>query len=172
VDGQPAEIKGVWQVRFISGGPALPAPYAAPALGSWTTRDDAEAKRFAGTACYTTTFDAPAATEAGCLLDLGRVCESARIRLNGRDLGTLIVAPYRVATPPLKAKDNLLEVEVTNLPANRIRDLDRRGVQWKSFNNVTLTGIDLRPFDAANWELRDSGLLGPVRLFALSGKRP
>ena len=64
----------------------------------------------------------------------------------------------------LKPKGNLLEVEVTNVSANRIRDLDRRKVAWRTFTDINFVNIDYKPFDASNWPLTDSGLLGPVRL--------
>ena len=106
------------------------------------------------------------------MLDLGRVCESARVRLNGRDLGTLFVPPYRVLAGALQAKANRLEVEVTNLSANRIRDLDRRKAPWKMFHDINFVGLDYKPFDASNWPLRDSGLLGPVILRPATPLRP
>jgi hypothetical protein len=84
--------------------------------------------------------------------------------LNGNDLGTLITPPYRIAVEALKPAGNQLEVEVTNVSANRIRDLDRRGVKWKIFEDIDIVNIDYRPFNAANWPVRDSGLLGPVTL--------
>ena len=59
---------------------------------------------------------------------------------------------------------NRLEVEVTNVSANRIRDLDRRGVKWKNFHDINMVNLDYKPFDAAGWPLTDSGLLGPVIL--------
>jgi hypothetical protein len=64
----------------------------------------------------------------------------------------------------LKARDNLVEVEVCNVSANRIRDLDRRGVKWKNFHDINFVNVDYRPFDASNWPLTDSGLIGPVTL--------
>jgi hypothetical protein len=95
------------------------------------------------------------------------VGESARVRLNGRELGTLVAPPFAVETGPLLATGNLLEVEVTNLSANRVRDLDRRGVPWKIFRDINYVGIDYRPFDASGWAVRPSGLAGPVTLTAL-----
>ena len=59
---------------------------------------------------------------------------------------------------------NLLEVEVTNLSANRIRDLDLRKVPWKIFHDINFVNLDYKPFDASAWPLRASGLLGPVTL--------
>jgi hypothetical protein len=64
----------------------------------------------------------------------------------------------------LKQGRNLLEIEVTNLAANRIADLDRRKVSWKAFHEINFVNIDYKPFDASAWEPVPSGLLGPVQL--------
>ncbi len=55
-------------------------------------------------------------------------------------------------------------MEVTNLAANRIADLDRRKVPWKQFHEINFVNIDYKLFDASGWPALDSGLLGPVRL--------
>ena len=162
--GQPAELTGSWQVSFITGGPVLPPPFETPRLASWTELGGEEARRFAGTARYSLKFDLPATSAEGWELDLGRVCQSACVRLNGRDLGTVLVPPFRLGVDGLKPTGNELEIEVTNTSANRIRDLDRRGVKWKSFYDINFVNIDYKPFDASNWPLADSGLLGPVFL--------
>ncbi len=162
--GEPAELRGKWSVEFIDGGPKLPQPFETESLGSWTTTDDPEAHRFAGTARYSLTFDAPQPEADAWQLDLGDVCHSARVTLNGKCLGTLISAPYRVRVGSMLKTGNVLEVEVTNLSANRIRDLDRRGVVWRKFHNINFVNIDYKPFDASDWPLRPSGLLGPVTL--------
>lgn len=164
--GMLASIEGVWEVEFIEGGPELPASYRTESLTSWTESSE-DAARFAGAARYTIHFDAPAGA-GDYLLDLGRVAESARVRLNGRDLGTLFSRPFRIRTGPLRETGNELEIEVTNLSANRIRDLDRRGVEWKIFHDINFVGIDYQPFDASDWPIRPSGLLGPVTLRLLA----
>jgi hypothetical protein len=143
------------------------------------------AQSFAGTTVYSITFDAPGLLSSPQVvsggsdtlkrgqqtyyLDLGKVCQSARVRLNGRDYGTLIATPFRLVVDNLKPKDNLLEVEVTSVSANRIRDLDRRGVPWKIFKDINIVNVNYRPFNAADWPLTDCGLLGPV---ALTGVMP
>jgi hypothetical protein len=165
--GPSVPTAGAWKVTFIEGGPLLPAEYVTATLKSWTTRDDADAKRFAGTARYTITFDRPAGTADDWQLDLGKVCESARVKLNGQDLGTLFAPPFRVAAvgQALRPGANTLEVEVTNLAANRVRDLDRRKVNWKYFYDANLASRRGRGvLDASNWPLVDSGLIGPVTL--------
>jgi hypothetical protein len=55
-------------------------------------------------------------------------------------------------------------VEVTNVAANRIRDLDINKIEWRKFYDINLVNIDYEPFDASGWEIRDAGLLGPVTL--------
>lgn len=162
--GKSHPVSGPWSVEFIKGGPVLPAPYATETLASWTTQGNDETRRFAGTARYTTTFSAPAAGASTYYLDLGKVCQSARVTLNGVSLGTPFIAPFRVWVPSLKTTDNTLEIEVTNVAANRVRDLDLRKVGWKYFRDINFVNIQYKAFNAAQWPLYDSGLLGPVLL--------
>jgi hypothetical protein len=166
--GGPVALRGNWQVSFLQGGPELPASFETGDLASWTELGDANARRFAGTALYTLKFDAPEPASRQWRLDLGNVCQSARVRLNGKDLGTLFTPPFRAVTGRLKSKGNVLEVEVTNVSANRIRDLDQRGVKWKNFRDINFVDLNYHPFDASRWPLTASGLLGPVTLTPLS----
>jgi len=167
-NGQPVEIVGQWNVKFLDGGPTLPADFQTAKLASWTTFPDTNTQAFAGTAKYETTFNAPTPHSAlrtpHFFLDLGDVRQSARVRVNGKDYGTLITPPFRVVVDNLKPTGNVLEVEVTSVAANRIRDLDRRGVKWKTFRDINIVDINYKPFDASNWPLTDCGLLGPVTL--------
>ena len=171
LSGPLAELRGRWTVTFLEGGPALPKPFTSDTVTTWTGRGDEDADRFAGTARYSVTFDAPD-TASRHLLTLGTVHESARVWLNGRELGVLIEPFFAVETGPLRATDNVLEVEVTNLSANRVRDLDRRGAPWKIFRDINFVGIDYRPFDASRWPVRRSGLPGPVTLQPIDGDVP
>ena len=162
--GQPVAVTGAWNVKFIEGGPVLPADFTTARPASWTTFPDTNCQAFAGTAKYETTFDVTDAVGKSYFLDLGDVRQSARVRVNGKDYGTLITPPFRVVVDNLKPAGNTLEVEVTSVAANRIRDLDRRGVKWKVFRDINFVDINYNPFDAANWPLTDCGLLGPVTL--------
>jgi hypothetical protein len=166
-NGQPMEITGRWNVKFITGGPTLPADSQITKLASWTTFPDTNAQAFAGTAKYQITFDVPNSAGKQFELNLGDVRQSARVTLNGKDYGTLITPPFRVMVDNLKPTGNDLEVEVTSVAANRIRDLDRRGVQWKIFKDINIVNVNYRPFDASTWPLTDCGLLGPVKLTPL-----
>lgn len=164
-DGEPYEIKGKWEVTFVEGGPELPGGFETETLASWTEPGDEEAKRFAGTARYKISFDRPADYVDEWVLDLGRVCESARVKINGKYVGASWCIPFKIAVGEFLGEgENELEVEVTNLSANRIADLDRRGVVWKKFYEINFVNINYRKFDASGWPAMDSGLLGPVRL--------
>ncbi len=182
-DAKPQTPTGTWNVKFISGGPTLPADFQTSKLASWTTFPDTNCQAFAGTAKYEITFDAPELefnlqVASNTLkrelqhyyLDLGDVRQSARVKLNGKDYGTLITPPFRVVVDNLKPTGNHLEVEVTSVSTNRIRDLDRRGVQWKIFKDINIVNVNYRPFSAADWPLTDCGLLGPVTLTPVTAK--
>lgn len=163
-----SEIAGPWKLEFIAGGPTLPAAQTIDKLESWTSSGDAAAGAFSGTARYECAFDLPdAAAGKALLIDLGDVRHVARATLNGRDLGAAIMRPYRLAVPAglVKAQGNELQVEVTNLAANRIRDLDRRKVEWRIFHDANVVNINYRPFDASAWPVFESGLLGPVKVW-------
>jgi hypothetical protein len=162
-------LAGPWRVEFLEGGPLLPKPYETVALQSWTRSGDPETERFAGTAKYSLEFDAPEGA-GPWMLDLGEVCHSARVRLNGEEIGCLIMHPYQVTFPGLKPGRNRLEVEVTNLSANRLRDMDKRKVPWRVFNDINFVSITYKPFDASTWPVMESGLLGPVVIRPVANK--
>jgi len=166
-----ASIDGPWSIEFIEGGPVLPAAVSGMKTGSWTELADPAARNFSGTARYTTTFDFKGAVPKGGALDLGKVANTARVRLNGQDLGISWSSPHKVDLKgALKTGANLLEVEVTNLAANRIADLDRRKIPWKRFHEINFVNIDYKPFDASGWKPVESGLMGPVRLVLAKGE--
>ncbi len=170
----PIVLTGVWQLDFLRGGPALPASLQTPDLKSWTELGDAETKRFAGTARYRLEFDLPPTAHADdWLLNLGDVRETARVRLNGRDAGVAWSLPFQLRVGELlQPGRNVLEIEVTNLAANRIRDMDQRGVDWKIMHEINYVNILYKPFDAAKWDLSASGLLGPIHLVPLKRLDP
>ena len=166
-------LTGEWQLEFIAGGPALPSPARLHELRSWTELDDPEVGRFAGTARYRLEFDAPGIPAQAWALELGDVREAARVKLNGKQLGGIWAAPFKLRIDgPLRPRGNVLEIEVSNLPANRIRDLDVRKVDWKIMKDTNLVSLSYAKFDASGWEIAPSGLLGPVRLVPLEIVRP
>ncbi len=82
--------------------------------------------------------------------------------------------PFRVRlhTSQFKLGRNVLELDVTNLAANRIRDLDQRKVAWKIMREINFVNINYKPFDASAWPLNPSRLLGPITLTPLRPVAP
>ncbi|MCX7011408.1 MAG: glycosyl hydrolase [Candidatus Sumerlaeota bacterium] len=167
MSGEPAQLSGDWRIEFIEGGPELPAPYTSAHLGSWTQSPDRRAEAFSGAARYSLNFTLPERSADEWLLDLGDVREAARVELNGKDAGTLISLPFRVrAGDYLKPGTNALRIEATNLAANRLRDMDRKGARPIGQDGARSL-LGRKPLDASNWPVADSGLLGPVRLIPM-----
>jgi alpha-L-rhamnosidase len=173
--GSAIEIPGTWTLKFTTGGPTLPATQSNVSLGSWTELPGQEVKKFSGTAQYTIHFAKPASDGNNFLLDLGKVEQSAEVWLNGKKLATLIGPTFQVIIPASQfTADNVLQVNVSNGMANRIIDMEKRGVEWKKFYNVNFparlaanrdaNGL----FTAIKWQPEASGLLGPVTLTPVS----
>jgi hypothetical protein len=165
--GEPITISGKWQCDYVEGEPKVSA-FAMDKLASWTTLNNDDLNKFGGTISYKIDFDAPTTPADDWMLDLGDVRDSARVILNGKEVATLWSLPLRTRIGSfVKPGKNTLEIQVTNVAANRIRDLDARKVEWKKFHEINFVNIHYRPFDASTWPLTDSGLLGPVKLVAM-----
>lgn len=154
------EISQPWKVSFQPERGA-PADVTFNSLASWTENQNPGIRYFSGTATYETTLTLRAdALENGAeiSLDLGEVKELAEVIVNGKPLGTLWKAPFRInATDALKVGENQLEIKVTNLWVNRLIGDMQPGVTEK----ITYTTM---PFHQADGALKPSGLLGPVKL--------
>ncbi|MBO0938312.1 glycoside hydrolase family 2 protein [Fibrella sp. HMF5335] len=169
--GPPQPLSGPWTLQFVSGGPTLPAPVQLPDLRLWTDLRDSTMNAFSGSATYTIQFARPAGSAPRYRLDLGKVFASARVQLNGQDMGTLIGPNYRITLPGRAIKaQNTLVITVSNSMANRIIDLDKRGVNWRLFYNTNFPARFKENRDAnglfttKNWLPQPSGLAGPVTL--------
>ena len=172
--GPVLTVDGPWTVRFEdAGGPA--APMTLVTLSPWQVHADPAIRHYSGTATYTTRFtlDAPPGREA--MIELGEVGQIATVTLNGQRLGTDWMPPYRLsAGAALRQGDNILEIAVTNLWANRlIGDAARRPGE-------TVSKSVFRPYTAgtlysdltglgADHPLLPSGLAGPVVITAVVG---
>ncbi|RYZ53402.1 MAG: hypothetical protein EOO14_15565 [Chitinophagaceae bacterium] len=167
--GSPVELKGDWNVSFLTGGPVLPKNFTTSKLESWTESSE-DAQHFSGTAKYTTSFAKPAGTAQAWVLDLGKVHETAEVFLNGRKLATLVGPTFQVTIPSSALKaTNTLEVVVANLMANRIIYMDKNNLPWKIFYNTNMPARRAENanggiFTAAGWKPLPSGILGPVTL--------
>ncbi|MHC4646141.1 MAG: glycosyl hydrolase [Planctomycetota bacterium] len=167
--GDAISLEGRWEVEFIDGLNDLPQAYRTESLSSWTDAPDEKARVFAGTARYRLSFDLKDVSADDYMLDLGDVRESARVRINGVDAAALVALPMRCRVGRyLKKGNNTIEIEVTNLTANLIRDYDKRGLDWKIMRDINIVTPHYKKFDASIWPLQPSGLLGPVTLRPLS----
>lgn len=159
-------LNGKWQLTFDKGGPKLPTSATFTNLESWTKLSP-EAEAFSGSATYTLTFDNPNAKAENWSLNLGDVRESAKVWLNGDFIGTAWSVPYKLVTGKLKPGKNILKIQVTNLGANRVRDMELKGQEWKIFYEINMVDKDYKKFDATKWSPMPSGLLGPVTITPL-----
>jgi hypothetical protein len=171
-----ATLEAPWTVSFDPqwGGPES---VVFDQLTDWSQHPDKGIKYYSGSAIYRQTFDLPKEKSQKLYLDLGKVKNMARVRLNGKDLGVAWTFPWRVdITDAAKAKGNTLEIEVVNLWRNRLigddalpNDEIRKG-QWpdwllegKPRTSGRYTFSTFRHF-SKDHELIESGLLGPVRI--------
>ncbi len=161
----PIEVKGKWNLHFTDGGPSLPADRQLKQPEAWTSFSDSAATAFSGRAEYSISFSMPKVSAFEFVLDAGKVYESARIWVNGNDAGILWSIPYRTRIGRyLKPGKNTIKIEVANLMANRIRYMDRKGIEWKKFKDINIVDINYKPLDASSWKVMPSGLDGPVRI--------
>ncbi len=193
-EGESQTLDGDWGFDLVASEPQIAhAPEAAP-LGSWTDLAGYNLKDIMATVRYTKhvtlhdpTLDndhnSPQGTTCnglycthqrpGYLLQLGDVRESARVTVNGHAVATLVALPFEVEIGQwLHNGDNVIEVEVTNLPANRIAALDREGVAWRKFKEINIVDLNYKKQTYAHWQPMASGLLGPVTLTRLTAVNP
>jgi hypothetical protein len=166
--GAPLALKGTWNLSMFEGVPEIKQEFKLDTLTSWTNLNTPDLKTFSGTGKYTITFELPDVVADNWKLDLGKVCESARVKINGMDAGIWWSIPFSANIGQyLKKGENTLEIEVTNLSANRIAELDRKGVEWRIFKEINFVNVNYQPFNAASWKIMSSGLIGPVTLMPL-----
>jgi hypothetical protein len=160
---EPIALTGPWEVAFDPkwGGPEN---VTFETLEDWSNRPEAGIRHYSGRATYRKTFELPAARigRAGSklTLDLGDVRNLATVRVNGRELATLWLAPWGVdVTAAVKAGRNTLEVDLVNTWHNRlVGDAGLPADQRRTF--LTAQTVDGKA------ALLPAGLLGPVTLRA------
>ena len=166
--GEPIVLNGPWTLSFLEEAPRVGKTFTLDKLQTWETLDDDSAKVTMGTGVYTTHVKLKKKdlkTTASWLIDLGDVRESARVYINGQLIGCAWSVPYVLdCKNALKAGDNEIRIEVTNLPANRIADLDRRGVQWRKMEEINVVDINYKKTTYDQWEPVPSGLNSEVKL--------
>lgn len=159
-------LTGPWKVCFPAGWGA-PGILSFAKLISWTDHENPGIRYFSGIARYEKEFEIPRQwlrDNSRLYLDLGRLWCIGEVFLNGQSLGIVWKPPYRVdITDAVKTGSNRLEVEVANTWANRlVGDARLPEDQRLCRTNITGSGTPRKPWREV--PLRESGLLGPVRL--------
>jgi hypothetical protein len=150
------ELTGLWKLNFDTkwGGPN---EIVVKDLFDWSKSDDNRIKYYSGKVLYSQKFNFKEYTAKEIWLDLGVVKNIASVKINGTNLGVVWTAPWRVNfSGKLKAKDNLLEIEVINQWPNRLIG----DAALPKEQRLTNTNIQFKTTD----KLLPSGLLGPVKL--------
>jgi hypothetical protein len=162
-----ATLQGPWTVHFQPDRGA-PASFTMDQLASWSESDNTGVKYFSGDGTYTQTLQAPQSwfhPGASLWLDLGDVKNLADVTVNGKDLGVVWHAPFRVdVSGVLKPGANTIAIKVTDAWVNRLIGDQQPGV------TVKYTFTDFTPYHADS-PLMQAGLLGPVRLSSVT-KQP
>jgi hypothetical protein len=164
---QLATLDGPWSVSFPPGRGAPPV-VKMDELSSWTDSEDKGVKYFSGVGTYTKTIQAAEnwfKPNASVWIDLGDVKNLAEVAVNGKSLGVVWHAPYRVdLTGTLKPGANEISIQVINTWVNRfIGDEQPDATEKYAF-------ADVKPYKA-NSPLLRSGLLGPVWILSLSNRQ-
>jgi hypothetical protein len=126
-----------WQLHLKNGGPQKPGEQQMKSIKPWTSfTDDTATQSFSGTGDYTSSFTIKyKATDY--LLQLDRLYESARIIINGKDAGLIWSLPYELRIGKyLREGKNTIVIEVCNLMANRIREMDLKGEPWRNYHEI------------------------------------
>jgi alpha-L-rhamnosidase len=158
-ESQLTAVEGPWNVTFQPGRGA-PASITLDKLIAWNNSPDAGVKYFSGIGTYSKTIQASAdwfKPGAKLWIDLGDVKNLAEVSVNGKPLGVVWHAPYRVeATNALKPGANDVQIKVINAWVNRL-------IGDQQPNATKYTFADVKPYKA-NSALQPSGLLGPVAI--------
>jgi hypothetical protein len=164
------ELPGPWEVAFQAGRGA-PEKAVFETLIDWAKHTDDGIKYFSGTATYRKTFEVTAEQAARkAVLQLGAVAALAQVKLNGKELGIVWTAPWKVElTGVLKPGKNALEIAVTNPWANRLvgdAGLPPEQRITKSNMQVEKGKRTLKAFQGFSSEdaLQPSGLMGPAKV--------
>lgn len=160
------ELKNPWKLYFINSEPQVNDTLHLQTLKSWTKTGNELLQINMGTGIYETTFNIDKLHQGALyVMQLGDVRESARVFVNGKDAGIVWAAPFECTIGKfLKQGENTLRIEVTNLPANRIADYDRRNVKWRIFNEINFVDRNYKATGYAHWKPMESGLCSPVKI--------
>ena len=173
-------LEGPWTVSFDPkwGGPKQ---VVFDRLQDWTLRGEEGIKYYSGIAKYHQEFQIPdefnSESNREYFINLGDVCDMARVWINGKDMGVVWTDPFQLKiTNALKPGKNQLVIEVANRWPNRLIGderlpydgiKDEKWPDWLLKKQARTSGrftFTTANFYSRNSALLSSGLLGPVRI--------
>ncbi|MCM1522588.1 MAG: glycosyl hydrolase family 2 [Muribaculaceae bacterium] len=165
--GEPIDINSGWLLSFPKSDPEVADTFAIDTVIPWTSLPDPRMQVNSATGRYEVEFTLPDIPEAANWeLSLADLRESARIMVNGNDAGTIWAVPFTLNIGKyLKPGVNRLTIDVTNLQANRIRDYEKRGVEWRKFKDANIASVtNAKTFSFGDWDVTPSGLNSHVTI--------
>jgi hypothetical protein len=175
---KPVKPEGPWLVTF---GDDKFAPDSAifDSLISWSNSTVPGIQFFSGIASYQNTFElddsfklnsSDLKGQQAVILDLGRVKEVAEVFINGNNAGILWCDPYTTdITKYIRPGKNSLVIEIANVWANRLCG-DAKLSPEDRITNTNITRLPnawsypMETIPNDEYDLRESGLLGPVTI--------
>jgi hypothetical protein len=178
-----SEVNNPWKLSFDPkwGGPEN---VVFDKLADWTSRPEQGIKYYSGIANYHNVFNlfesVTTDKKSDVYLDLGEVNNLARIRINGKDMGVVWTAPFRIKiTDAVVSGNNQIDIEVANLWPNRLIGdeqkpddgiKDGKWPEWllngKPGTSGRFTFTTFRHYHADS-PLLKSGLIGPVKIVSI-----
>ena len=150
-------IETPFKVDFVNKDIAPEKPVVFDKLIDWRNSDNEQIKYYSGTSIYKTSFNLDKRPENEAIyINLGKLSVMAKVKLNGKYMGGVWMAPYRLnISDAIKQGENELEIEVVNLWRNQlIKDKQRpkdEKYTWIVTDKITPEST-----------VQSSGLLGPV----------
>lgn len=159
-------LSGRWTLSFTDESPRVAESFRLDSLQTWESLSSDSARVTMGTGIYTTHIRLKQSDLRGrWTIDLGDVRESARVYINDHFVGCAWSVPFVLPCgESLRKGDNEIRIEVTNLPANRIAHLDRRGVKWRKMEEINVVDIHYKRTTYQDWLPVKSGLNSQVKL--------
>ena len=167
-DGSIRLLKGNWKLSFTETLPACDQSFHLDTLQTWENLNETT-KSLMGTGVYECNIKLTKQELQQCndwAIDLGDVRESARVYINNTFVGCAWAVPYVLQfSDVFKPGINTIRIEVTNLPANRISQLDREGYKWRKMEEINVVNIHYEKQSYADWKPVPSGLNSRITLY-------
>ena len=161
-----------WSLSFQDSYPVIEETYILDKPCDWTKLSD-DLKINCGTGTYSTVFTIPDTSITDeWILDLGDVRASARVKINGKEVSTSWSVPFELRVGQwLQNGNNQIEISVTNIPANRMAQMDRDKDDWRIFKDANIVSSKYKQLSCEKWDIAPAGLLNDVVLYPVNIKQ-